>query len=126
MSNGKNKRATIRLKWGIVPSFSILVLFVVVAIFADYLAPHSPKAINLANVRAPPFWQEGGTTGYLLGTDRLGRDILSRVIFGARVSLIMAMIGVLGAGGIGARDTTCRKERWLRWFKRIEPCTGSP
>ncbi len=100
MSNRKSKRATIRLL-GIVPSISILTLFGLAAIFADYLAPHSPTAIDLANTLTPPFWQEGGTTEYLLGSDRLGRDILSRLLFGARVSLFMAVIGVLGAGGIG-------------------------
>lgn len=93
-------RLPVRVTWGIIPSISILILFVVGAIFADYLAPHNPTAINLVNALAPPFFQ-GGTTEYLLGTDSLGRDILSRIIYGARVSLNVAAIGVLAAGSIG-------------------------
>lgn len=99
--NDKNKRSTIHLNIGILLSITTLILFVVGAIFADWLAPYSPKEINLANALSPPFWQQGGTTAHLLGTDRLGRDILSRIIFGARVSLIVAAIGVLSAGSIG-------------------------
>lgn len=95
-------RLPVRLTWGIVPSVLILILFLVAAIFADYLAPHSYRGVNLANALTPPFWQEGGTTEYLLGTDRIGRDILSRIIYGARVSLIVAAIGVLASGGIGS------------------------
>ncbi len=83
------------------PSILILVLFVTAAISADIISPHSYKGIDLANSLSPPFWQESGTTDYLLGTDELGRDILSRIIYGARVSLIVALIGVLVAGSAG-------------------------
>ncbi|MFC1820633.1 ABC transporter permease [Thermodesulfobacteriota bacterium] len=99
--NEKKKRSFLEIKAGIAPSIVILLLFVIVALFADYLAPYSPKANNLANALMPPFFQQGGTTEYLLGTDRLGRDILSRILYGARVSLIVAAIGVLIAGSIG-------------------------
>ena len=100
MSLKETKKTGKRIKFGIVLSISILALFVGVAVFADYLAPHNPTKINLAKNLTPPFFQ-GGTKVYLLGTDQLGRDILSRLIYGARVSLIVAAIGVLLSGGIG-------------------------
>jgi peptide/nickel transport system permease protein len=78
-----------------------MVLFVTSAIFAGYLAPYNPKKLNLAETLKPPFFQEGGTRAHLLGTDLLGRDILSRVIYGARVSLIVALLGVLTSSIIG-------------------------
>ncbi|MBM4440517.1 MAG: ABC transporter permease [Candidatus Rokubacteria bacterium] len=75
---------------------------VFVAIFADVLAPHDPTLpVQGANVFDPPFWMEGGSTTTLLGADFQGRDILSRLIHGARVSLIVGLMGTLVAGGIG-------------------------
>lgn len=100
MRSEKKKGSIMGIKVGILPSFIILAIFIIAAIFADHLAPHSPRAINLAKALSPPFFQ-GGSKDYPLGTDRLGRDILSRILYGARVSLIVAAIGVLGAGGIG-------------------------
>ena len=60
---------------------------VLVALFADVIAPHSPYLTNTAVFLKPPFWQEGGSLAYPLGTDAIGRDILSRLIYGARLSL---------------------------------------
>lgn len=97
---GKKRRA-LALSWQIVPSIAILALFIVTAILADYLAPFNPRQINLGNALAPPFFQ-GGTVEHLLGTDQLGRDILSRLIYGARISMIVAAIGILAAGSIGS------------------------
>jgi len=75
---------------------------ILVAIFADVIAPHDPTLpVKGANVFDPPFWMEGGNTTALLGTDFQGRDILSRLIYGARVSLIVGLMGTLVAGGIG-------------------------
>src|SRR3989442_4426551 len=72
------------------------------AILADLIAPHGPTVpVKGANVFDPPFWMEGGRTTTLLGTDFQGRDILSRLIHGARVSLIVGLMGTLVAGGIG-------------------------
>ena len=102
MPNGENKRQSVRIRIGILASILILILFVLIAVFADYLAPQSFKAINLANSLTPPFFQQGGTMEHLLGTDMMGRDILSRIIYGARVSLIVAAIGVFIAGSIGS------------------------
>jgi len=83
-----------------VPVF-ILVGLVVVAVFADVLAPHDPEVGRLALRFRPPFWQAGGSAEYLLGTDHLGRDVLSRLIFGARVSMVVGFTAVLFAGTVG-------------------------
>src|SRR5215831_10088220 len=79
----------------------ILVGFALVAVFANMLAPHDPEVGKLAARFRPPSWQAGGTTGYLLGTDHLGRDVLSRLIFGARVSVVVGFTAVIVAGAIG-------------------------
>src|SRR5882672_6556585 len=75
---------------------------VLVAVLADLIAPYDPTLpVKGANVFDPPFWMEGGSTATLLGTDFQGRDVLSRLIHGARVSLIVGLMGTLVAGGIG-------------------------
>jgi peptide/nickel transport system permease protein len=79
----------------------VLLLFVIAAVSADITAPHSPTEIALADSLVPPFWQ-GGTSEHLLGTDMLGRDILSRLIYGARVSLLVSVLSIFLAGSIGA------------------------
>ena len=80
---------------------AILVGIALVAIFANQLAPHNPEVGSLAARFKPPFWETGGTTKYLLGTDQLGRDVLSRLIFGARVSMVVSITAVVIAGFIG-------------------------
>jgi peptide/nickel transport system permease protein len=81
---------------------TILVGLVLTALFADALAPYDPTLpLAGAKVFQPPFWMEGGTTNALLGTDFQGRDVLSRLIFGARVSLLVGVTGTAVAGGIG-------------------------
>src|SRR5204863_1256544 len=72
-----------------------------VALFANVLAPHNPEVGRLAARFKPPFWQTGGSTKYLLGTDQLGRDVLSRLIFGARVSVVVGFTAVIIAGFVG-------------------------
>ena len=73
-----------------------------VALFADLIAPYDPTLpVQGATIFAPPFWMEGGSTIARLGTDFQGRDILSRLIYGARVSLIVGLMGTLVAGAIG-------------------------
>jgi peptide/nickel transport system permease protein len=79
----------------------ILAAIALVAIFADQLAPHNPEVGSLVARFKPPFWQDGGSTKYLLGTDQLGRDVLSRLIFGARVSMIVGITAVIFAGVVG-------------------------
>jgi peptide/nickel transport system permease protein len=79
----------------------ILLFIAFVAIFANVLAPHDPQIGSLARRFRPPAWQHGGSWAYPLGTDHVGRDVLSRLIFGARVSMIVGLAAVLVAGSIG-------------------------
>jgi peptide/nickel transport system permease protein len=80
----------------------ILVGLMAVAIFADLIAPYDPTLpVKGANVFDPPMWMEGGRSATPLGTDFQSRDVLSRLIFGARVSLLVGLMGTLVAGGIG-------------------------
>ena len=72
------------------------------AIFAPVLAPHDPNEQNLISTFVPPIWAKGGDAAYLLGTDSLGRDVLSRLIYGARVAMLVAVFASLGAMAIGA------------------------
>jgi peptide/nickel transport system permease protein len=71
------------------------------AIFAELVAPYNPEIGTLGDRFRPPFWQAGGSDAHLLGTDHLGRDVLSRLIFGARVSMIVGITAVLIAGVTG-------------------------
>jgi peptide/nickel transport system permease protein len=81
----------------------ILVLgLTIMAIFAPFIAPHDPTAGSLGDRLKPPFWQDRGSINNLLGTDLLGRDILSRMIYGARTSLTISVITILLSGIIGA------------------------
>lgn len=73
----------------------IVLAYVLAAVFAPQITPHDPTMGNLRQRFLPPAWQEGGDTAYLLGTDDQGRDLLTRIIFGARISL---MIGLLSVG----------------------------
>lgn len=70
----------------------IILLFILTAIFAPVLSPHDPVEISLYDQLKPPIWHKGGTSKNILGTDDLGRDILSRLIYGARVSLAVAVV----------------------------------
>jgi peptide/nickel transport system permease protein len=81
---------------------AIIVILVLTAIFAQFVAPHDPTAGALGNRLKPPFWEKGGSTAHLLGTDVLGRDTLSRLIFGARTSLTVASVAILLAGIVGS------------------------
>lgn len=96
------KRRVLKLRIGHYPAIPIVVIlvFVVMAIFADFLAPYSPDEISLDNRLTPPSWQAGGSLSHLLGTDELGRDMLSRIMFGARVSLLVAALAII-LGGLG-------------------------
>jgi peptide/nickel transport system permease protein len=79
----------------------ILAVIALVAVFANQLAPHNPEIGSLTARFKPPFWVAGGSTEYLLGTDQLGRDVLSRLIFGARVSMVVGFTAVMFAGVVG-------------------------
>jgi ABC-type dipeptide/oligopeptide/nickel transport system permease subunit len=72
----------------------VITLFVLTAILAPILSPHNPVEASLYDQIKPPIWAEGGTWRNILGTDDLGRDILSRLVYGARVSLLVALATV--------------------------------
>src|SRR5262245_26177121 len=80
---------------------AILTIIALTAIFAELLAPHNPEVGSLGARFKPPFWQAGGSEQFILGTDHLGRDVLSRLIFGARVSMVVGFTAVIVAGVIG-------------------------
>ena len=80
-------------------TLSALVLFC--AICAPWVSPHDPFDQHLDIAKQPPAWSAGGTWSYPLGTDNLGRDLLSRIIYGSRVSLVVGFCGVLIASSIG-------------------------
>ena len=86
------------------PIFSVGIIssFVLLAIFAPVLSPADPQAQSLRKRFKPPVWEESGTWQNPLGTDRLGRDLLSRIIWGARVSLAAGVVTVLVASAFGA------------------------
>lgn len=79
----------------------VLLLIVLTAVFAPLLAPHDPNAQDLFKRLLPPFWMDGSNPEYLFGTDNLGRDYLSRIIYGARVSLLIGVCTALISGIIG-------------------------
>lgn len=87
----------------IVPALPIIILvaLVVVAIFAPLIAPYSPRVGELSERLTPPAWVEGGSKAHLLGTDFMGRDVLSRLIHGATVSLSVAMLAIFVTGTVG-------------------------
>lgn len=79
----------------------LLLVFVIVALLAPVIAPHDPTLGTLSARLLPPAWESGGRADFLLGTDHLGRDVLSRLIHGARVSLSVGLAAVLVAGSVG-------------------------
>ena len=100
-SRVSSRLSFLRLKdFPLIPAL-ILGCIALVAIFANLLAPHNPEIGSLTARFKPPFWQTGGSTKYLLGTDQLGRDVLSRLIFGARVSMVVGFTAVIFAGTVG-------------------------
>lgn len=83
-------------------AIGIIVIFVVVAIVAPLVSPGDPYEQSLRNRFRPPVWEERGSWTYPLGTDRLGRDLLSRIVWGSRVSLAAGVVTVLLASAFGA------------------------
>jgi dipeptide transport system permease protein len=86
---------------GAVLGLAITLLLVVVALLANVIAPHSPIEQFRENFLTPPVWEQGGTARFLLGTDDVGRDVLSRLIFGARLSLLIGIMVVALSMSIG-------------------------
>lgn len=85
------------------PLFPVAILAAVIfaGLFGPFITPHDPLESNLMDAYTPPFFQKEGTTKYLLGTDHMGRDILSRLIGGARISIMVGFTVVFIAGSIG-------------------------
>lgn len=86
---------------GAVAGLILIAVIVTLAVLADVVAPHSPILTNNAAFLRPPAWEEGGTWTYPLGTDAIGRDILSRLIYGARLSLAIGIAVVIVAVIVG-------------------------
>jgi peptide/nickel transport system permease protein len=80
---------------------AIVVSLILVALFAPIIAPHDPVEQDLLSAQLPPAWMRGGDMTYLLGTDSLGRCVLSRLIYAARVAVTVAFVAALLAGAIG-------------------------
>ena len=97
----KLRRMFIALKRAPLIPLIIIGLFTFTAFFADFMTHHSPTAPVLELKLLPPFWMDGGNMDYPLGTDPLGRDILTRIIYGARVSLTVSMLTIFFAGFVG-------------------------
>jgi len=93
--------AAARRRWPVV-SLAIITLFVLIALLAPLVSPGDPYEQSLRLRFRPPVWEERGSWAYPLGTDRLGRDLLSRMIYGARVSLAAGVVTVLISSAFGA------------------------
>lgn len=101
LRSGKRKNKWMTSSIPVLISFFLLAAVIVSALVSGPLAPHDPLAQNLANAIAPPVFADGGNWDHPLGTDQLGRDILSRIIYGARISLIVGFITVFVSCVVG-------------------------
>jgi len=86
---------------GAVIGLATIVVLLLIALFAPWIAPHAPNETNSAVFLLPPAWQQGGSASYLLGTDAIGRDILSRLMHGARLSLSIGVAVVAISVAVG-------------------------
>lgn len=93
-------RLLLKSKTGLT-GFIIVSIMTLTALFAPWIAPYDPNEQHIEDMLLPPFWEAGGSTKYLLGTDNLGRDMLSKLIYGSQVSLFVGLFAVLVAGAIG-------------------------
>jgi len=89
-----------RLKWGLAAAL-VLLLIVLITLAAPWLAPYNPVEVDIRHRLGPPAWMEGGKTDHWLGTDQIGRDLLSRMIYGGRVSLLIGVSAVAISSTIG-------------------------
>ncbi|KQX45366.1 ABC transporter permease [Paenibacillus sp. Root444D2] len=93
-------RLLLKSKTGTI-GFVIMSIVIFTALFAPWLAPYDPSEQHITDMLAPPFWLDGGSMQYVLGTDNLGRDLLSRIIYGSQVSLVVGLFAIIVAGAIG-------------------------
>jgi peptide/nickel transport system permease protein len=91
-----------RVPWALIVPAVPVVLAVLAAVLAPWVAPHSPTESVLAARLKPPAWQQGAIAGNVLGTDLLGRDLLSRLIWGARISLLIALAATVLGAAVGS------------------------
>jgi peptide/nickel transport system permease protein len=98
-------------------SAAFLALLVLVALFAPLLAPHAPNDQNLLDVLLPPFWAQGGSLDYPLGTDGLGQCVLSRLLYGTRIVVVIAVSAPIGAALLGCLLALLGgyHSGWLNW-----------
>jgi len=96
------RAARLRVSLRLWLSGGFVTLWVLAALFAPWIAPQDPLMQDLFTSRLPPFWMEGAQPGYWLGTDSLGRDVLSRILHGAQVALIVAMVAGVATALIGS------------------------
>jgi peptide/nickel transport system permease protein len=89
-----------RVKWGL-GGAAVFLVIVLSAMGAPWIAPHDPLSVDIRHRMAPPAWMEGGAREHVLGTDQIGRDLLSRVIWGGRISLVVGVSAVLLSSTIG-------------------------
>jgi peptide/nickel transport system permease protein len=95
------RHKSILLEWTFFIPVAVLLLMVIMAIFADLLAPYPYDQIAMADRLMPPFFMDGGSSAHILGTDLIGRDVLSRVIYGAQISLSVALLVIAITASIG-------------------------
>lgn len=102
-TNGLRQRAVRALRGNgmAVAGLALLLVIVLAAVFAPLIAPHNPIEQDVTRKLLPPFWEDKGTPEFLLGTDQGGRDILSRIIWGARISLALGLGSTLLSSVIG-------------------------
>jgi peptide/nickel transport system permease protein len=96
------KRFVTSRRWFLLIPLTIITVMVATAVLADFLTPYSATEISLSDRLRPPFWEPRGSLAHPLGTDPMGRDLLTRMIYGARVSLLVAVLALLVGGGVGA------------------------
>jgi peptide/nickel transport system permease protein len=102
-ASGKSRaRARRRIPWRLVLCTTPVLLAVLAALLAPWIAPHSPVSTELAARLRPPAWQQRGGLNHLLGSDLLGRDVLSRLIWGARISLPIALLATMLGAAAGS------------------------
>lgn len=88
------------VRWPVVPGFILAVLFLI-AVLTPWVAPHDPLKANIRSRLAPPAWYEAGTSQFVLGADPIGRDVLSRLMYGARISLLVAAVALVTGTIVG-------------------------
>ena len=93
-------RRLLRLRWG-VGAAGVLLLIIAIAVFAPVISPYDPLAVDIRHRLSPPAWMEHGTAEHVLGTDQVGRDLLARMIYGGRVSLLVGVAAVVISATIG-------------------------